>query len=99
MATEDLPTDAPQGTTIESHRAARLDFGGPARYRIVVQGTVAPSFVGRLGDMTVASLDREGGFPRTTLSGEVRDQAELNGILETLYGLHLPILSVQRTTD
>jgi hypothetical protein len=29
------------------------------------------------------------------LTGRVRDQAELSGVLNTLYELHLPILSVK----
>ena len=31
----------------------------------------------------------------TTLEGRVRDQAELMGVLNSLYELHLPILSVE----
>jgi hypothetical protein len=31
----------------------------------------------------------------TTLIGRVKDQAELSGVLNTLYELHLPILSVK----
>ncbi len=76
-----------------------LDFGGPARYRIVVQGIVDPRFAVRLGGMTLGSPDREAVSSCTNLIGHVRDQAELNGILETLYGLHLPILSVERIND
>ena len=29
-----------------------------------------------------------------TLVGRLRDQAELSGVLDSLYGLHLPILKV-----
>jgi len=31
----------------------------------------------------------------TTLVGRIRDQAELAGILNTLYGLHMSLLSVK----
>jgi hypothetical protein len=31
----------------------------------------------------------------TTLAGRLIDQAELSGVLNTLYELHLPILSVE----
>ena len=31
----------------------------------------------------------------TTLTGRLRDQAELTGLLNSLYDLHLPILSVE----
>jgi hypothetical protein len=32
----------------------------------------------------------------TTLLGPVRDQAALNGVLNTVYELHLPVLSVEK---
>jgi hypothetical protein len=35
----------------------------------------------------------------TTLEGRVRDQAELTGVINSLYELHLPILSVQNLTE
>jgi hypothetical protein len=31
----------------------------------------------------------------TTLEGQVRDQAELLGVLNTLYELHVPLLTVK----
>lgn len=31
--------------------------------------------------------------------GAIRGQAELNGVLETIYGLHLTIIKVQRAED
>ena len=45
--------------------------------------------------MRVSTVSGEARYRETTLVGRLRDQAELNGVLETLYGLHLPILSVQ----
>ena len=39
------------------------------------------------------------GSPHTTLFGPLRDQAQLNGVLETLYSLHLPILSVEKVDE
>jgi hypothetical protein len=35
----------------------------------------------------------------TTLVGRVRDQAELTGLLNSLYELHLPILTVENIND
>jgi hypothetical protein len=32
----------------------------------------------------------------STLEGELRDQAALTGVLNSLYELHLPVLSVER---
>ncbi len=38
----------------------------------------------------------EGGSLVTILEGELSDQAALAGVLNTLYELHLPLLSVKR---
>jgi hypothetical protein len=35
----------------------------------------------------------------TTLVGRLRDQAELSGVLNSLYDLHLSILKVERVND
>jgi hypothetical protein len=76
-----------------------IDFGGPATYRIVVQGLVGEKWVGRLGAMAFTITGRREGQPHTTLTGPIRDQAELSGLLETLYGLHLPILEVRKIDE
>ena len=46
--------------------------------------------------LAITSTSREGAAPRTTLVGVIRDQAALAGVLEILYGLHLPILRVEQ---
>jgi hypothetical protein len=51
----------------------------------------------RLGGMSVTSSDGEDPASAvTTLVGRLRDQAELSGVLNTLYDLHLPILEVEK---
>jgi hypothetical protein len=45
--------------------------------------------------MRITTRQRKDQTTVTTLSGRVRDQAELTGVLNTLYELHLPILSVE----
>lgn len=76
-----------------------IDFAGPATYRVVVQGAVSQYWRHRLGGLVVASVDRTDGPLRTTLAGRIRDQAELQGVLETLCQLRLPILSVEAMRD
>lgn len=76
-----------------------IDFAGPAAYRIVVQGVLSQHWRERLAGFTIETAEGPGQAPRTTLFGRMRDQAELNGVLETLYGLHLPILAVQTVED
>ena len=73
-----------------------FDFGGSATYQIVVQGNMEKKWHGRLGGMVVTTSSQKSGAPQTTLRGEIRDQAALHGLLETLYALHLPILEVTK---
>ena len=76
-----------------------IDFGGPATYRIVVKGELGPEWSDRLGGLAMTTTEQTGASPRTELVGRIRDQAELNGVLETLYSLHLPILRVEQVED
>ncbi len=71
-----------------------LDFDRPATYRIRAKGHLPESWSGRLGGMTI-TCDREGEPPATILCGLLLDQAALLGVLNALYGLHLPLLSVE----
>lgn len=72
-----------------------IDFSGPATYRIVVQGALSEYWRDRLAGLSISVTCERGELPRTTLLGRIRDQAELSGVLDTLYGLHLPILSLE----
>ena len=71
-------------------------FDSPAKYRIGVEGRVPPRWCDRLEGMTVTERSSEAELPVTTLFGELSDQAALAGVLNTLYDLHLPVLSVER---
>jgi len=73
----------------------KLKIGEAATYRIEVQGRLDENWSGRLGGMRIALSSEAGGSSVTTLSGRVRDQAALMGVLNSLYELHLPILSVE----
>lgn len=76
---------------------SRPRFDGEACYKIVVQGSIPHSWEDRLAGMKVVTTDEEC-HNISVLRGIIRDQAELNGILETLYRLQLTILSVKRQT-
>lgn len=76
-----------------------IEFGGAATYRIVVQGSLSEDWSDRLAGMAITTSDRSGEEPRTTLLGPIRDQAELNGVLDTLYGLHLSIVKVEQVEN
>jgi hypothetical protein len=75
---------------------SRSGFDGPATYRIDVQGRIPSRWCERLEGMVVTVFAPEAGPLLTTLLGELSDQAALAGVLNTLYELHMPVLSVQR---
>lgn len=70
-----------------------------ASYRITVRGTLPAGWSDRLGGMRVTTEVRPGERPVTTLVGELHGQAALSGVLDTLYQLHLPIVSVSLLDD
>lgn len=69
-----------------------------ANYRIQVQGALDPDWSNRLGGLKITVTRREGSIPLTTLAGDLFDQAALLGVINTLYDLRLPLLSVQCLT-
>jgi len=75
------------------------DLDGMDLPDIVVQGRLDLSSSGRIAGMKITTEEREGARSRTTLVGMVQDQAELSGVLETLYNLHLPIISLEWIVD
>lgn len=73
-----------------------IQFDCPATYRIAVQGRIDPNWSGRLQSMTICQSAENVDPPVTTLEGELTDQAALAGVLNTLYELHMPVVSVTR---
>jgi hypothetical protein len=72
-----------------------LKFEGPASYRIRAQGHIDDKWSGRLGGMVITRAFTEDKQPMTILIGLLSDQAALAGVMNALYGLHLPVLSVE----
>lgn len=70
-------------------------FDRPGNYRIRVQGYLNDSWSDRLGGMRITTSSQGDQGLVTTIVGRVRDQAELAGVLNTLYELHLTLLSVE----
>ena len=76
-------------------RARReLALSQPATYEIRVPGELDPSWSDWAGGMDIALVREGDGPPVTVLTGEVADQAALQGLLRRLYSLGLPLLSV-----
>ena len=72
-----------------------LTLDTPATYRIRVKGHLDSSWSDCLSGLAI-SRSGQGDEPVvTTLYGPVLDQAALAGVLNALYGLHLPLLSVE----
>lgn len=70
-------------------------FDSPAMYRIRAQGRIPAHWSDRLEGMAIDLDPPTGAPPTTTMEGELRDQAALAGVLNTLYEMHLTVLSVE----
>ena len=68
--------------------------GKPACYRISVEGCLDETWSGRFGGMQIESSQQNDQESVTILTGQVQDQADLIGVLNTLHQLHMNILSV-----
>ncbi len=75
------------------HPPLRLDQ--PATYKIILQGRLDDSWTESFAGMTIQVKKEEGNQVCTTLTGQVRDQAELHGLLAHTRDLCLPLLEVQ----
>ena len=70
-------------------------FTGPAIYCIKVQGVIDVRFIGYFGDMVISTEKKAGDRIAGILTGKIKDQSELLGVLNALHNLHLPIVSMQ----
>jgi hypothetical protein len=70
-----------------------------ADYRITAQGWLDESWSDRLAGMHIKVIIPEDKIPVIILLGHLQDQAELLGVLNSLYELRLPIISVETISD
>jgi hypothetical protein len=80
---------------IATKRIGSTKFEKPGKYRIEVEGRLDERWSDRLAGMHIKTSESEGKTPQTSLVGHLRDQAQLSGVLNSLYELHLPILLVE----
>lgn len=66
----------------------------PATYRIGVSGHLDSIWSDRLAGMTITTSGGKNTHNITVIEGRLADQAALIGILNTLYDLQLPLVSV-----
>ena len=72
-------------------------FDQSGKYRIRVLGLLGKSWSDGMEDFEITvSQSSPQEKPLTELVGTVRDQAELSGVLESLYEQHLTLVSVER---
>ena len=83
----------------DESKGKHLKLWTPASYRIEVEGYLDESMSDYLGGLRISARRREDLSAVTTLTGRIRDQAELAGILNNLYEMHLPILSVENLPE
>ena len=90
MFTENSPNT--ENTSIN-----KISVDQPAVYMIRVMGKLNKSWSDRLSGLTILSYNTvlQDGNDMTTLTGRLQDQTELAGVLNTLYNLRLPLLSVE----
>ena len=72
-----------------------LTFSSPVRYRICVKGFLDESWSERFNDMRISNQVSGEISPMAVLAGPVIDQTELVGVLNSLYEMHLPLVSVE----
>ena len=79
-----------------SSSESKYPFDQPGVYRIRVLGYVKEDWSDRFGGMTITTEQGDDQRPVTTLTGLLRDQGALAGVLETLYEMHLTLISVDK---
>jgi len=83
----------------DEYTGKHFEIWMPATYRIEVEGSLDESWSDRLGGMRIKTRQRADQTAVTTLTGRMRDQAELTGVLNSLYNqLHMAILKVEVLT-
>ena len=80
---------------MDDKTAEQVKFFMPAIYCIEVGGQLDKAWSGRLAGMQVVVRRKGNQASVSTLTGRIRDQAELAGLLNSLYEMHLPILKVE----
>ncbi len=74
-----------------------LKFIEPGTYKICVQGVLTERWQSYVHGMVITVEQEGNNEPVTTLTGELVDQAAVLGVLNVLYNLRLPLISVSQT--
>ena len=71
----------------------------PATYRICILGILDKKWSDYCGGMTIEHESVLDQYPMTILTGQLTDQAALVGVINTLYDMGCPIISVECVED
>ncbi len=82
----------------EKKKIQGLYFKKSTIYKIVVEGELDDSWSERLG-LQITVERKAGKKPYTFLVGKIADQAALSSILNSLYDMHMTVISVNMLTD
>jgi hypothetical protein len=86
-------------TMTQSSTSQRFNLEIPTTYRIRIQGKLDESWADQLAGVAITANPATNKPPVTILGGHLADQAALSGILNTLYELRLPLLSVENLDE
>jgi sorbitol-specific phosphotransferase system component IIA len=73
----------------------RLTLGTPAIYCITILGQLSQTWSQEFGHLTIETIVETEHWSQTKLTGTFQDHAALFGILNYLYGLGFPLVSVE----
>ena len=79
--------------------ATKVTMHGPCIYELQVRGALDASWIKMMELETVTVLESDEQGTITILHGMFQDQAALRGLLDRLYRLNLPLISVQYISD
>jgi hypothetical protein len=74
---------------------SRLALDSMAEYEIRIQGYLSENWSDRMGGVSIQVQSQPNETAVTVLTGAFQDQAALAGVLNTLYDLGFPLLSVE----
>jgi hypothetical protein len=73
-----------------------LNFGSGSLYKLEIQGKVSDSWNDQFGPLKITQEVENKNVYKSTLVFRTKDQAELMNVLNIIYQMHLPILSLVR---
>lgn len=76
----------------------RVTMYQPAIYEVWIQGQLDRSWITQMYVETISVIADPDRGPVTVLTATFRDQAELRGLLDRIYNLNLPLISVRYIT-